>query len=584
MNQTILHPYRNQIYSELVQQHNSTNLFNDNEFPNRKSSLYYTPGFNRTLDHVVWKRPYEICSNPQFIVNEANRFDLDQGELGNCWFISAVSMITQNASIFERVCPLDQTFDKRYYAGIFHFRFWQFGKWVDVVVDDCLPTVNNRLIFCQNAKEPNEFWAALLEKAYAKLSYSYEGTDAGQTTDALIDMTGGVEESFDTKEINDKEQFWQTLGTALKHDAMVGCSITPDPSEHEAKMANGLVKGHAYAVTAAVRVKLLNGEIVQIVRCRNPWGNETEWNGAWSDGDTNNWNKIDSHTREQLHYQKQADGEFWMLYSDWLKNFEQIQICNLSPDSFEGQLSAQQGKRIAWHRTQFDGAWIKGQTAGGCGQPRIESFFTNPQYLVNVTETDIEGGDGLCTIICACLQKYTRQKRQQTRVQQAEEYINLRLYRIKDSVNVSQVEQGCKFYPKDLERQGDTGSYINKREVTGRFRVKPGNYILIPSTYESDREGEFLVRIFTEGGSAGKSLTEEQPDIDSPSQIVDKAKYEFHDGKDQESKFTIMQWFEKLPESQQKLLKFGGYASVGIGIACCLGCFGKKYCCKKKNE
>jgi hypothetical protein len=31
-----------------------------------------------------------------------------------------------------------------------------------------------------------------------------------------------------------------------------------------------------------------------------------------------------------------------MLYSDWLKNFEQAQICNLSPDSFEGQLTAQQ--------------------------------------------------------------------------------------------------------------------------------------------------------------------------------------------------------------------------------------------------
>ncbi|CAF4382881.1 unnamed protein product, partial [Adineta steineri] len=94
-------------------------------------------------------------------------------------------------------------------------------------------------------------------------------------------MTGGIEESFNTKDIKDKDQFWQTMGIALKHDAMVGCSITPDPTEREAKMTNGLIKGHAYAVTAAVRVKLTTNEIVQIVRCRNPWGNEVEWKGAW---------------------------------------------------------------------------------------------------------------------------------------------------------------------------------------------------------------------------------------------------------------------------------------------------------------
>lgn len=57
-----------------------------------------------------------------------------------------------------------------------------------------------------------------------------------------------------------------------------------------------------------------------------------------------------------------------------------------------------------------------------------------------MTKADVEAGDGLCTIICACLQKYTRQKRQQTGGQQAEEYINLRLYRVRFYVEFMQME------------------------------------------------------------------------------------------------------------------------------------------------
>jgi hypothetical protein len=42
-----------------------------------------------------------------------------------------------------------------------------------VVVDDYLPVWSNtkKLVFCSNKEEPNEFWAALLEKVTRIITY-----------------------------------------------------------------------------------------------------------------------------------------------------------------------------------------------------------------------------------------------------------------------------------------------------------------------------------------------------------------------------------------------------------------------------
>jgi len=60
----------------------------------------------------------------------------------------------------------DILLNSNHYYQISH-TLQRFGKWLEIVVDDRLPTIDGQLIFCHSTTE-NEFWSALLEKAYAK--------------------------------------------------------------------------------------------------------------------------------------------------------------------------------------------------------------------------------------------------------------------------------------------------------------------------------------------------------------------------------------------------------------------------------
>ena len=48
------------------------------------------------------------------------------------------------------------------FSGIFRFQFWRFGNWLEVLVDDLIPTRDGVPIFTYS-KDKDEFWGALLE-------------------------------------------------------------------------------------------------------------------------------------------------------------------------------------------------------------------------------------------------------------------------------------------------------------------------------------------------------------------------------------------------------------------------------------
>uniref|UniRef100_A0AAY4E4U3 Calpain 2, (m/II) large subunit a n=1 Tax=Denticeps clupeoides TaxID=299321 RepID=A0AAY4E4U3_9TELE len=455
-------------------------LFADPAFPAAPESLGFNelgPRSSKTRG-VQWKRPGELTSNPQFIVGGATRTDICQGSLGDCWLLAAIASLTLNEDVLARVVPSDQGFGTNY-AGIFHFQFWQFGEWVDVVIDDRLPTRDGELLFVHSV-EGSEFWSALLEKAYAKVNGCYEALSGGSTTEGFEDFTGGIAESYELRTA--PPNLFQIIRKALESGALLGCSIDiASAADSEAITNQKLVKGHAYSLTGAIEVNY-RGRKEKLVRVRNPWG-QVEWTGAWSDS-SSEWNSVDPSDRENV---KADDGEFWMSYTDFIRHYSRLEICTLTPDT----LSSDSVKH--WSVSKFDGSWRRGSTAGGC-RNNPYTFWMNPQFKIKLNEEDDDPDDNEvgCSIVVGLIQKNRRQMR---KVGEDMHTIGYAIYEVRGSHLPVHLDKNY-FLTHAQKARSDT--FINLREVSSRFKLPPGEYLIVPSTFEPHKNADFCVRVFSE--------------------------------------------------------------------------------------
>ena len=116
--------------------------------------------------------------------------DIDQGFLGDCYFLSGCSAVAEHPRRFNQIILTDFINN----AGIFVINGYIRGIPQTIYIDDYIPfrvydSGNEKPIFAQQADD-GALWALLLEKVWAKVAGNYQSTIAGNAFE-LFEFIGG---------------------------------------------------------------------------------------------------------------------------------------------------------------------------------------------------------------------------------------------------------------------------------------------------------------------------------------------------------------------------------------------------------
>lgn len=445
-------------------------LWEDPDFPATQTSVFYhqKPPFQ-----FVWKRPKEVCAKPVFTHDTPSQFDIVPGKMGDKWLVSCLGVLYLTKGLFYRVVPADQTFSGIEYVGVFRFRLWWCGEWVEVLVDDRLPTVTGKLAFLQS-QHSDQFWPGLLEKAYAKLHGSYEALKYGTLLDGLADLTGGITESVNIRQ--DPTTCGRMLTKLLDMTSIITCTVQstitapPQIKPQPEKLANGIQIGMNYRLYTIERVETFSGEPVQIVRLRNPIAQSEEYIGTWSKHSTE-WEEVPPHEKDRLGIKHMADGEFWISYSDFVKTFTHLEAIHLDSDTSRDEPSLHH--KHTWQMRMYQGSWQRGVSAGGC-RNNPETFHINPQLHLILCEVE--------EIVLSLNQHSIMEPK----------VIGFTVYSLPKNIGESANRH---FFSKN--KSLINSQYTNSRQVSHRCQLEQGGYLVVPTTFEPGQESGFTLRVFS---------------------------------------------------------------------------------------
>ena len=504
-----------------------------------KKSIYGEYGSAETLgvnvNNITWYGMKEINENATFFYDGTESNDVMQGALGDCWFISALSVIATkdyllrgefNKSILEDgkideeeikmmsegiYPPIFHSFSTK---GIYCFRFYKNFKWRYVLIDDRIPCYS---VYNENqTKKPifahcrlsNEFWVPLIEKAYAKLHGSYAALVSGCIDEGLVDMTGLVSKKMIKENLAGKsEALWEQLKerSKLEHEgviktqtgkvvtakiykmnkSMMGCSVEHNGKNKEMEVSMqghkiGIIAGHAYSILDVFEIDKARTKkprkSSRLLRIRNPWGNY-EWNGKWCDNSEevlkNKENILKVLNKKYKDTSEKID--FSKNDGTFLMRFSDFR-------KIYNNLFFCQNFPPSYIGVRFYDKWTKNNSGGlplQNTEQQLRDFFLNPQYYFEIKKPG--------KVIICLLQNDGRLYGDKFPFQKYVKKVCLLLFKTKNEKPLN-----------NFDTHLDQTVIAQRREICLELNLPAGKYIAIPSLKDKKDYTNFYLEFYFE--------------------------------------------------------------------------------------
>lgn len=199
-----------------------------------------------------------------------------------------------------------------------------------MVLDDYFPCISAEKGSAFAKVINGKLWPVMIEKAWAKMNFSYDNIEVGRSSDVLRDLTGAPVKSTWTDE--DPEAIWKELKEAHKLRYPMTASSNNFNKGLDYINEDGIVSNHAYSCLGGTEVTKSNGEKVRLVKLRSVFPSAI-FKGKWSINSPE-WNDVPNKEKYLTKLKKGGIMEFYMDFENFKKSFDYYSVCRAN-DSFQ---------------------------------------------------------------------------------------------------------------------------------------------------------------------------------------------------------------------------------------------------------